>query len=349
MQGLLAGSKHVARWLVLSLRIVLVMLILAACGKLGSDGDDKDASNGKMVTVGVLSFAAVFEPVVEGFKAGMAERGYVEGENVTYVYDGPAADMQGLEADLQDMLSKHKFDLFLTAGTPATTLAKAQLEEKNIPIVFAPVNDPVGSGLVASLTSPGANLTGIRAPDSTGKALEWLVKIVPGVKRVFVPHNPNDNSSVQSVNSLQTAAAELGVELVIQEVSTPEEIAAVSTHFPEDVDAVFLPRAGSLTNRISDFVQTADAQGIPVVYAEIGQIVEDGVMISYGASYYDMGKQASGLAVQILEGTAAADLPVQVAESYLGINLKTAAVIGVEIPDSMVRLATQVVRADQGQ
>jgi putative ABC transport system substrate-binding protein len=349
MQGLLVGSKHATSRVAFSLRIVLVALLLAACGDSDSDNGNKTASSGKTVVVGVLNPAAVFESVVEGFKAGMAERGYVEWDNITYVYHGPAADMQAFEVGLQDMLSKHKFDLFLTTGTPATTLAKGALEAKHVPIVFVPVNDPVGSGLVESLPSPGANLTGIMSPISTGKALEWLVKIVPGVKRIFVPHTPNDRSSVQSVNRIQPLAAELGLELVIQEVSTPEEITAVSTRFPADIDAVFLPRAGSLTNHASDFVQTADERGIPVVYTEIGQIVEDGVMIGYGASYYDMGKQASALAAQILGGTAAADLPVQVAESFLGINLNTAEVIGVEIPDSVVRQATQVVRVDRAQ
>lgn len=328
---------------VLSLGLVGVMLVLAACGSSDSDKDGKTEDTAKTITIGVLSPAALFAPAVQGFKDGLAEQGYVEGKNVTYIYDSTVTDVQALEVALDEMLANQNIDLFLATGTPATSLAKTKLEGKNIPVVFAPVNDPLASGLVESMVVPGGNLTGIQAPSTIGKAVEWLVKIVPSVKRIFVPHNPTDNSSVQSVTDLQKVADTLGLELVIVEASTTEEVIALSQNFPDNVDAVFLPRAGSLTNQVTRFVASANARKIPVVYAEIGSIVEDGVMIGYGSSFYEIGKQATALAVKILQGDTPAKLPVEQAETYLGINLKTAAAIGIEIPDSVLRQATQVV------
>ncbi|MBN2304605.1 MAG: hypothetical protein JXQ72_09025 [Anaerolineae bacterium] len=336
----LGGRKGYAK-VSLYLLLVMALFVLAACGDSDSDKDKNNKAE-DMVTVGILSPAAVFDAMIDGFKTDMAENGYVEGENITYIRNDPA---QEIETALDNMLSEHEFDLFLTAGTPATTLAKSKLEASGIPVVFAPVNDPVASGLVESLAAPGGNLTGIQPPNTTGKVLEWLQRIVPDAKRVFVPNDPTDGSSVLSVNNMQEPAEALGFELVVVEASTEEELDAITQDFPEDVDAVFLPRAGSLTNRISGFVETANAQGIPVLYPEIGAIIDDGVMIGYGASYAEMGTQAARLARAVLEGTEPATLPVEVAESFLAINLDIADTIGVEIPDNILRSAYQLVQS----
>ena len=98
-----------------------------------------------------------------------------------------------------------------------------------------------------------------------------------------------------------------------------------------------------MTNQVTNFVTTANARKIPIAYPETGPIVEDGVMIGYGASFYEMGKQATGVATHILQGESPANLPVEQGEAYLGINLKTAAAIGVTIPDEVLRQATQII------
>jgi putative ABC transport system substrate-binding protein len=210
--------------------------------------------------------------------------------------------------------------------------------------VFAPVNDPVGDGFIASMTSPGGFITGIKNSDSISKSLEWLLKIVPNVKRIFVPHNPTDPSSVHSVEALQAAADTFGIELVIGEADTPDTIAALARDIPENIDAVFIVRSGTISAKVPDFVLTANELGIPVFASTSGEFVDAGVMMAYGSSYYSSGKQAARLANQILRGASPATLPAEEAESLLGINLKTAETIGVEIPDDVLRSASQVVR-----
>jgi putative ABC transport system substrate-binding protein len=278
----------------------------------------------------------------DGFKAGMAELGYVEGKNVVYVYDGPTETLEALKPAAESLKSR-KLDLLVTAGNPPTETAKAVFAGTQVPIVFVPAVNPVEDGLVTSLQNPGGNVTGVVPPNTFGKALEWLLKVMPDARRIYVPHNPQDVSSVTSLQLLKEAAETLGLEIVVAEGSTPEELDAITTSFPENVDAVFVPRAGTITARVNNLAQAAIERHIPSVMANTGIYVDSGLMLAYGPGAFDMGKQAARLADQILKGGDPATLPVENAEVFLGINLQTAETIGVEIPDSILNQAKQIV------
>ena len=128
---------------------IVTGLLLAACG----------TPQPQTFTVGVVNLTPTLNPTFDGFMAGMAELGYVEGENVTYIYEGPVGAIDALEPAVQKLMEAEP-DLVLSISTPATLRAKAALEGTDIPLVFSPVNDPVGSGVVDSLRNPGGNLTG---------------------------------------------------------------------------------------------------------------------------------------------------------------------------------------------
>ena len=164
---------------------ILVVLLLAACG----------ATTPKTVTIGIVNYSAPLDDIVVGFKEGMAEAGYVEGEGVTYLYDGAVSSMDALDPAIQKLVAE-QVDLILALTTPAAQKAKAATQGTNIPVVFAPSTDPVASGLVDSLTHPGGNLTGVRTGGSSAKGLSWLLAIASSTKTLFVPHNPDDSSSV---------------------------------------------------------------------------------------------------------------------------------------------------------
>jgi putative ABC transport system substrate-binding protein len=126
-------------------------LVLGACA---------GTSEKKMYTIGVVNLSASFDSMLDGFKSGMEAEGFKEGENVTYLYDGPAANPAALDGILENYKNK-QVDLVLTFGTTATLKAKKALEGTNIPVIFGPVTDPVGSGIVTNLLAPGGNMTGI--------------------------------------------------------------------------------------------------------------------------------------------------------------------------------------------
>jgi putative ABC transport system substrate-binding protein len=293
--------------------LILVTLLLAGCG------GDKKSDKAKTYTVGVLIQAQSLASVFDGLKAGMTELGYIEGKNVTYLYDGPTGTIEGLKPAAESLKSR-KPDLVFTVGTPPALAAKEVFAGTDVPILFAPVFNPDKEGLVASFRNPGGNLTGVNPTDTIGKALGWLIEIVPGVKRIYVPSNPQEGPAVQSLQSLTDAAKTEGVELVVSEGSTPEELDAITQTIPENVDAVFVLRSDS------------------------GGMVAAGAMVGYGCGFSEMGEQAARMADKILKGADPATLPVENAESYLGINLQTAQTIGIEVPDSILNQAKQIVR-----
>jgi putative ABC transport system substrate-binding protein len=323
----------------LILVVLLVALVVSACG----GDDDKKSDNDKSYTIGVLIQAPSLERVVEGFKAGLANLGYTEDTNVVYVSDGPTGTIEALSPAAEDLKSK-KLDLLFTVGTPPTQVAKDVFTGTDVPILFAPVFNPVELGFVESFPNPGGQLTGIQSTNSVAKALEWLLEIVPDVKRIYVPHNPEDASGVQTLQVLTDTSKTLGVELVVSEGTTQEELDAVTRNIPDDVDAVFVLRTGSIGARISNIIQAANELGIPAACSDIGPLLEAGVMVGYGPGYHEMGEQAARMADQLLKGTDPATLPVEEAETFLGISLQAAETIGLEVPDSALRQAKQVVR-----
>ncbi len=187
-------------------------------------------------------------------------------------------------------------------------------------------------------------MTGILSTDTVGKALEWLGKIVPTARRIYVPQDLQDKAAVQSLQSLSDAAKTLGMELVISTASTSDELDGIVKTIPENVDAVFALRSSGLGVRITSLVQAANARHLVSVTSDIGSRLSSGVMMGYGPGYSQMGQQLSRFAGKVLKGTAPGTLPIENAEAYLGINLQTAQAIGVDVPDSILQQATQIVR-----
>ena len=317
----------------ISVTALITSVLLSACGT----SSQKDSYK-----IGVVNLAPPLEPILEGFKDGMDEAGYIEGLNVTYIYDGPAANPDALDGGMEN-LKNENVNLVLTFGTLATLTAKESLAGTNIPIVFGPVTDPVASGIVTGVLNPGGNITGIQTGNPTPKRLEWLLKIAPEIKRLYTFNNPDDNSSVQALAALTQTARMFNVELVIRDTSTPEEITVALNEMPDGIDAIFLPASAFFEKNNDQFVKFANEHNLPLA-APATANVRDGALVSFGHDNIPLGQQASHLADQILRGIKPADLPIESADLFLSINLKTAEIIGLSIPDEIIRQANIIVR-----
>lgn len=317
---------------VLLIGILLFALggLLTACG-----------SGQKTYTIGVINLAPPLDAALDGFKAGMAERGYIESENVTYIYEGATGSVDALDATAQRLVERD-VDLILSITTPATQAAQRATAETDIPVVFVPVTDPVAAGLVQSLRRPGGNITGIMTGGTEGARLQWQLKIAPNVEKVYIPYNP-DGSSTSSLAATEAAAEQLNVELVTQVATNPDEVAAAIEAIPEDADAIFILNDGFIETQIDKFIEAALERDIPISASSLLH-VSAGVLFAYGHRHEVNGQAAAGLAAQILEGVEPADLPVETAETFLSINLKSAEAIGLDIPDSILRQADTVIR-----
>jgi putative ABC transport system substrate-binding protein len=245
-----------------------------------------------------------------------------------------------IEREVKSLMAQ-KVDLFLTLGTRPTLAAKHASAGTRIPVVFAPVINPVEEGLVESITRPGGNVSGVQNGDTIPKALEWLHKIVPQAMTIHTIYHPADTVSVTAIKSLSNIAASLGVDLVLDEVRSQEEAIAVIATLPKDTAVFFVPTPS--LEPLSPLVGAAVQRGI-AVGANNHSHLQAGALVTYAASFSAMGQQAARLADQMLQGTKPADLPVETAEYFLHINLQTATAIGLGIPDELLRQADTVVR-----
>ena len=292
--------------------------------------------------IGILNPTPELIDLVEGFKKGLSKLGYAENDSVIYIDDGPVKKTEKFEAAV-DRLLQAKVDLVFTVTTPATSKAKKALEGINIPIVFGVAGEPVKSGFVKSLQKPGGNLTGIQARSAGIKGLQWLLKIIPDLKRIYVPYNPDNKVMDISMQHLEKAASKYHIELVVVNVRSREEVLGALDRIPENVQAVWQLPSPFWSLYLDEFVEAALKHKKPLK-CHVYTGAEKGALMAYGVRGKALGKQAGRLAYKILQGASPADLPVEQAEFYLTINLKTAAAIGLHIPDNIIKQADTVIR-----
>jgi putative ABC transport system substrate-binding protein len=325
-------SKIGNQWIVFTLFVVLAML-LTACDC---------APKTKTYTIGVINLSKNLDASVGAFKEGMAELGYVEGENVTYIYEG-AVTPDKLDAVAQGLVEAD-VDLILSLTTPATLAAQRATAGTDIPIVFAPVTDPVGAGIVDSLTNPGGNTTGVAYSTQEGRRLEWLLQVVPTIEQVYIVYNPADQSPVLALKSVSETATEIGVELITREATNQEEAKTAFENIPEEADAIFFLPDSVVNDNLDGWLEIAIDLGLPTSVPNM-VMVERGHLTTYGFDLIILAReQAARLADQILRGTKPADLPVEMADFFSAINLQTAEVMGLDIPDEVLRQADIVIR-----
>jgi putative ABC transport system substrate-binding protein len=309
-------------------------IVLAACGP----------AKPKTFTVGIFNPVAIGE-VVDGFKTGLANLKYVEGENITYIEPSKPAsfDPTAFDAPAKELVDA-KVNLIYCASTSACLAAKKATADTGIPVLFVAVSDPVSIGLVQDITKPGGNVTGIvsAAKDSAneGLRLEWLIR-ASNAKRIFIPYGSADPATLAKLAAVQKAASTLSVELVLFEIKSPEEATAVAGKIPDDVDALFTFSERIFTVTIlQDLADAAIAKKLPYSAPS----VEYGALISYAPKLAAMGEQSARLADQIFNGIKPADLPVETPEFFLSINLKTAEAMGFTLPNEVLEAANEVVR-----
>jgi putative ABC transport system substrate-binding protein len=302
----------------------------------------RSTEQSKIQIVGVVNYSIGLVPVLEGLKARMVELGYVEGEDITYIYNGVIEEVEAIDSEIESLLAQ-EVDLLFVLGTPPALQAKQAVEGTDVPVIFSPVVNPVEEGVVDDIRRPGGNVTGVQATEFAPKALEFLLKIVPGTTKVYVPYNPEDRVSVTSIEPLKETASVLGVELVLGEVSTPEELSSVVEALPGDVRAIFLVAVPSIESNIAPMVEAAAERGIATGTVHPFYI-KDGALYSYGGSLFAMGEQAARMVDQAFRGVAPADTPVEMAEGFLTINLPAVQAVGLDIPDDILQQADTIIR-----
>lgn len=295
----------------------------------------------KNYTIGIINLNSNLDGIIYSLKKGLAERGYKPGVNTTYLYSGSLKNPKLIDQEVKNML-KTGVDLIITMTTPATKKLKEMPEVSHLPILFVPVFSPESSGLVDSIAAPGGHLTGIKTRGSTGKTLEWFLKISPTAKRIFVPFHHTDTAAIETLEDLEVAANFFNLELIIRNLSTEQELKEVLADIPVGTDALWMTHSHLIVSNINKIITAANALRIPTI-SSTGQ-TKKGAMVCYAPSHEKLGRQASRMADKILKGADPATLPVETADYFLGLNLVTAKAIGLKIPADIISQADIVIR-----
>jgi putative tryptophan/tyrosine transport system substrate-binding protein len=298
--------------------------------------------------IGVLFGSAAEDPEsharMAAFAQELAHLGWAEGRNVRIDTRWATTNSDDIRRHAADLAALEP-DVIL-AATGTLTVAPLLQATRTVPIVFAVVIDPVGGGFVASLARPGGNATGFTIFEygMSAKWLELLKEITPRITRAAVLRDPAIASGIGQFAGIQTIAPSLGVELIPVDVRDPPEIERAVTAFARFDRGGLIVTSSPLASRHRDLIISLAARhNLPAVYG--GRwFVANGGLLSYAPDYVDQFRRAAGYVDRILKGEKPADMPVQAPTRYeLVINLKTAKALGLNIPESVLARADEVI------
>jgi putative tryptophan/tyrosine transport system substrate-binding protein len=282
---------------------------------------------------------------LRAFRRGLAETGYVEGQNVAVEYRSAEGQFDRLPELAADLV-RRRVRVIAAPGSVAAALA-ARAATQTIPITFGVPEDPVRVGLVASLARPGGNATGINflTAEVIAKRLGLLRELVPTATRVAVLLNPTNVVPAASTRrEIEPAARLLGLQIQTYEASTSREIdAAYATLVRERPDALFVATDAFFTTRRVQLTTLAARHALPATYS-IRDFVEAGGLMSYGTHILEAYRQVGAYAGRVLKGEKPTDMPVVQATKFeLVINLQTARLLGIDVPPTLLARADEVI------
>ncbi len=317
--------------------LVLLVGLVGVFSGCGGDTAEETASPSaapRSVKIGITQIVShpALDACVTGFKEAMAERGFTEGENVSFDVQNAQGDM-ATASSIAQKFSGDDLDLILGIATPTTqAMVKA---DKTTPIVFTAVTDPVGAGLVKNAEAPDANVTGVSDMLPVEPHLELIKRVVPDVKTVGVLYNAGETNSVFLVEAEKEAAKAMGIEIIEATASNSSEVQQAARSLAGRVDAVSVLTDNTIVSALETVIKVCRDEQVPLICGDTDS-VERGAVAAYAFDYLDLGRQAGFVAADILNGKAISEIPVQYAENLvLSINPAAAEAMGVTLPDDL--------------
>ncbi|MDF0579253.1 ABC transporter substrate-binding protein [Bradyrhizobium yuanmingense] len=303
------------------------------------------AEDGASLIIGFLdprSSTEAFSAQIEGFRRGLRDTGFIDGQNVTINYQWANDRFDRLPAIAQNLARQSPAVIVASGGTRVAMTVKETTSQT--PVVFVTADDPVKLGLVASLSHPGGNMTGVNYfnVELYGKRLELLHRLTPKAKRIAVLVNPADPATAEpTLREVKTAASAIGLAIEVLKASSDAEIEAAFAG--DEADALYIGGDVFLHSRRTRIAELAVRKLLPSIYPQ-REWAEAGGLMSYGTNFADIYRQAGVYAGRILNGERAATLPVmQPSRFELVINLKTANALGLTVPETILALADEVI------
>ena len=320
-----------------NLMCAMTALSLAAMMSMGAAAEDE------MVNIGVIQYMqhGSLDENYKGFVEGLAEAGYVEGENLTINFQNASGEVSNCQ-QICNLFANSGTDLVFAIATPAAQTAVNVFQETDIPVIFSSVTDAVTAGLVESNEAPGKNVTGTLDMPVIADQIAVIKDVLPDAEKIAILYTSSEANSEVQAEQAKAAAEEMGMEVVVQTSSSSNDIPQVISSVVGSVDAIYLPADNAFASAMATVNRTAVVNQIPVICG-VEAMIEEGGIATTAINYYDLGVQTANIAVRILEGEAASEIPVETQKEFsLVVNKTFAESVGVEIPAEVLDKAVTV-------
>lgn len=305
-------------------------------------------SNAELVegnyTIGISQFAehGSLDNCKEGFLAGLAEEGFVEGENLTVLFDNAQADT-GTASTIADNYVSQGVDMICGIATPSAMSAYNSTMNTEIPVIFTAVSDPVAAGLANEDGTPAGNITGTSDYLAVTEQLKMIREVLPEAKTIGIIYTTSETNSESTIAEYKAHAAEYGFEIVDTGINTIADVELAAADLVDKVDCITNLTDNTVVSALQTELAAANAKNIPVFGSEVEQ-VKNGCVASMGLEYYELGKQTGHMAAKVLKGEAkASELNYEtISEASLYVNTEAANKIGLTFSEDFVSGAYQV-------
>lgn len=333
---------------VVLLSLSLTAGMLAGCGNTGSETTPVVSGNSNLVegeyTVGISQFAehASLDNCLDGFLDGLAEGGFVEGENLTVIRENAQADM-GTATQIAQNLVTQNVDLICGIATSSAQSAYNAASKAGIPVIFTAITDPIAADLAKSDGSPAGEVTGVSDALPVEAQLKMIREVMPNAKTIGILYTTSEVNSESAVNVYESLAGKYGFTIETVGVNTIADVPGATDSILGKVDCLSNLTDNTVVSALPTVLSKASERGIPVFGSEVEQ-VKIGCLASEGIEYVALGKQAGKMAAKVLKGEAkASDMPFEtVKESSLYLNEAVAKNLKITFADTLKARATEI-------
>ena len=317
--------------------VLVIAVAISAMAGCGAKEEDK-------ITIGIGQFAehGSLDNCREGFLAGLAEAGYVEGEQIEVLLENAQADT-GTAGQIANNFVSNKVDLICAIATPMAQSAFGAVKNTDIPVIFTAVTDPILAELAKGDGTPNGNTTGTSDKLPVQKQLEMIRAILPEAKTIGIMYSTSEINSVSAIEEYKAAAGDYGFEIVESGITTAADIPLAADNLLEKVDCINNLTDNTVVSSLPVILQKASDKGIPVFGSEVEQ-VKIGCLATVGLDYYDLGKQTGAIAAQVIKGEKkASEINFEVIEeaSFYG-NTAVADSLGITFSEALVSSAKEM-------
>ncbi|MCZ0716907.1 tryptophan ABC transporter substrate-binding protein [Aerococcus kribbianus] len=301
----------------------------------------------QVIDIGLLQYMdhPALDQIRQGIYDGLAERGYVDGENINIDYQNGQADQANLKMIADSFVSAEK-DLLVGIATPAgQSLTNAS--QNHIPVVLGAVSDPVGAGLVKDEEAPGVNATGTTDVSPLDQQFDLMQAVMPDLTQLGMIYNSSETNAEAMVKDAVVEAESRGIEVDVKTISSTNDLAQVAEQVAQDNQAIFIPNDNSIAGSMATLIDVTDAYNVPV-FPVVDTMVRDGGLLTVGLNQYQIGRDTATVIADIIEGADPSQYPIKYSSKMETIvNLDKAEELGIPIPQEIVTKAKDMSQREE--